>query len=284
MHVDHGAGAVGPPRRRRCTQPADDIGVHLTLNAEHAAYRWGPITHAPSLLSGEGGFPRDPIDDLWEHADPDEVLPRVPGPDRAGARVGHRRRPTSPRTSRRSRCGPSSSTSTSSWPSSSACRSGCRRRSPPSRPGSRSASWPPTRASCSPTTSTTTGAPAAATGCYAAIRDLQPGVTEIHVQPAIDTPEVRALSDGGRRLDRRPRAGRPTTRRCRRCSPSAARRADRLPRAQGRDASRLSTARRVARLQQLEQRAGRPGRLQPPCMNATVASKPSALHRRRAAR
>jgi hypothetical protein len=29
---------------------------------------------------------------------------------------------------------------------------------------------------------------------YASIRDLQPGVTEIHVQPAIDTPEVRALS------------------------------------------------------------------------------------------
>ena len=29
---------------------------------------------------------------------------------------------------------------------------------------------------------------------YAAIRDLQPGVTEIHVQPSIDTPEVRALS------------------------------------------------------------------------------------------
>jgi predicted glycoside hydrolase/deacetylase ChbG (UPF0249 family) len=53
-------------------RPSDDIGVHLTLNAEHAAYRWGPITHAPSLLSGEGGFPRD-LDDLWEHADPDEV-------------------------------------------------------------------------------------------------------------------------------------------------------------------------------------------------------------------
>lgn len=50
----------------------DDIGVHLTLNAEHASYRWGPVTHAPSLLSGEGGFPRD-LDDLWEHADPDEV-------------------------------------------------------------------------------------------------------------------------------------------------------------------------------------------------------------------
>ena len=50
-----------------------DIGVHLTLNAEHPNYRWGPITHAPSLLSGEGGFPRS-IDDLWEHADADEVL------------------------------------------------------------------------------------------------------------------------------------------------------------------------------------------------------------------
>ena len=30
---------------------------------------------------------------------------------------------------------------------------------------------------------------------YDAIADLQPGVTEIHVQPAIDTPEVRALTD-----------------------------------------------------------------------------------------
>jgi hypothetical protein len=28
-----------------------------------------------------------------------------------------------------------------------------------------------------------------------AIEQLQPGVTEIHVQPAIDTPEVRALGD-----------------------------------------------------------------------------------------
>ncbi|MEY3680926.1 MAG: hypothetical protein RL547_1539 [Actinomycetota bacterium] len=50
----------------------DDIGVHLTLNAEHPLYRWGPITHSPSLLSGDGGFPRE-IDDLWEHADPTEV-------------------------------------------------------------------------------------------------------------------------------------------------------------------------------------------------------------------
>jgi hypothetical protein len=30
---------------------------------------------------------------------------------------------------------------------------------------------------------------------YEGVRSLQPGVTEIHVQPAIDTPEVRALTD-----------------------------------------------------------------------------------------
>jgi chitin disaccharide deacetylase len=53
--------------------PTDDLGVHLTLNAEHEHYRWGPITHAPSLQSGEGGFPRT-LADLWEHADHSEVL------------------------------------------------------------------------------------------------------------------------------------------------------------------------------------------------------------------
>ena len=44
----------------------------LTLNAEHDLYRWGPITHAPSLLDGDGGFPRTAAD-LWDHADLDEV-------------------------------------------------------------------------------------------------------------------------------------------------------------------------------------------------------------------
>jgi chitin disaccharide deacetylase len=50
----------------------EDVGVHLTLNAEYDLYRWGPITHAPSLLDGDGGFPRT-LDDLWDHADLDEV-------------------------------------------------------------------------------------------------------------------------------------------------------------------------------------------------------------------
>jgi predicted glycoside hydrolase/deacetylase ChbG (UPF0249 family) len=50
----------------------EDVGVHLTLNAEYDLYRWGPITHAPSLLDGDGGFPRT-VSDVWDHADLDEV-------------------------------------------------------------------------------------------------------------------------------------------------------------------------------------------------------------------
>ncbi len=50
----------------------EDIGVRLTITAEHDLYRWGPITQAPSLLDGDGGFPRTTID-AWEHADSDEV-------------------------------------------------------------------------------------------------------------------------------------------------------------------------------------------------------------------
>ncbi|HKY14100.1 MAG TPA: polysaccharide deacetylase family protein [Microthrixaceae bacterium] len=50
----------------------EDVGVHLTLNSEWDNYRWGPITHAPSLLDGDGGFPRT-VTDVWDHADLDEV-------------------------------------------------------------------------------------------------------------------------------------------------------------------------------------------------------------------
>ncbi len=50
----------------------EDVGVHLTLTAEHELLRWGPLTQAPSLLDGDGGFPRT-NEDTWEHADPDEV-------------------------------------------------------------------------------------------------------------------------------------------------------------------------------------------------------------------
>jgi hypothetical protein len=50
----------------------EDVGVQLTLNSEHELIRWGPITMAPSLLDGDGGFPRTLVD-LWDHADLDEV-------------------------------------------------------------------------------------------------------------------------------------------------------------------------------------------------------------------
>jgi predicted glycoside hydrolase/deacetylase ChbG (UPF0249 family) len=50
----------------------EDVGVHLTLNSEWDTYRWGPITHSPSLLDGDGGFPRT-RGDIWDHADLDEV-------------------------------------------------------------------------------------------------------------------------------------------------------------------------------------------------------------------
>ena len=50
----------------------EDVGVHLTLNAELDLLRWGPITYCPSLLDGDGGFPRT-VEDLWDHADTEEV-------------------------------------------------------------------------------------------------------------------------------------------------------------------------------------------------------------------
>lgn len=50
----------------------EDVGVSLTLNSEYDRYRWGPITHGPSLLDGDGGFPRT-VADLWDHADVEEA-------------------------------------------------------------------------------------------------------------------------------------------------------------------------------------------------------------------
>jgi len=69
------AGLVVPgpwAREAAARHRGEDVGVHLTLNAEHDLYRWGPLTYCPSLLDGDGGFPRT-VDDLWDHADTDEV-------------------------------------------------------------------------------------------------------------------------------------------------------------------------------------------------------------------
>lgn len=170
----------------------EDIGVHITLNAEHPLYRWGPITHAPSLLSGEGGFPRD-VDDLWEHADPAEVLRECRAQiERAilwGFDVTH--------------LAPHLSVI--------ALRPeffdiylelAVEFRLPIRLPSTMTAEQAgfPFRALASdegilfPDHFDHDWRPGSRDRVHAAFRSLQPGVTEIHIQPAIDTPEVRALS------------------------------------------------------------------------------------------
>ncbi|MFV0308308.1 MAG: ChbG/HpnK family deacetylase [Desertimonas sp.] len=173
-------------------EAGDDIGVHLTLNAEHRHYRWGPITHAPSLLSGDGGFPRG-IDDLWEHADPDEVHRELRAQiERAqawGVDVTHLAPHLTAITLRPEffdvyldlavdfrlpiRLPSSITTEQAGFP--------FRRLAAEEgivfpdhfdhdwRAGSRER-------------------------VYGALRNLEPGVTELHIQPAVDTPEVRALT------------------------------------------------------------------------------------------
>jgi len=173
--------------------PSDDIGVHLTLNAEHESYRWGPITHAPSLQSGEGGFPRT-LEDLWEHADPAEVLRELRAQvERAlawGVDVTHLAPHLTAITLR-----------------------------PeffdvylelaveftlpirlPSTVTAEQAGFPFRRLAQDegivfPDHFDHDWRAGSAHRVHAAIEALQPGVTEIHVQPAIDTPEVRALGD-----------------------------------------------------------------------------------------
>jgi predicted glycoside hydrolase/deacetylase ChbG (UPF0249 family) len=173
--------------------PELDIGVHLTLNAEHELYRWGPITHAPSLLSGEGGFPRR-IDDLWEHADAGEVRRELRAQiERAlawGIDVTHLAPHLSAITLRPEffdvyldlavefslpiRLPSTISAQQAGFPFRQlAADEGvvfADHFDHDWRPGSRQR-------------------------VYDAIASLPAGVTEIHVQPAIDTPEVRALSE-----------------------------------------------------------------------------------------
>jgi predicted glycoside hydrolase/deacetylase ChbG (UPF0249 family) len=55
--------------------PGLDLGVHLTLNAEWAEYRWGPLAGAaavPSLVDAEGCLPRS-VAELLARARPEEV-------------------------------------------------------------------------------------------------------------------------------------------------------------------------------------------------------------------
>ncbi|MEE3331640.1 MAG: polysaccharide deacetylase family protein [Myxococcota bacterium] len=57
------------------SRPGLDVGVHLTLNAEWEAYRWGPVAGAsavPSLVDGDGCFYRTQVEVL-RNASADDV-------------------------------------------------------------------------------------------------------------------------------------------------------------------------------------------------------------------
>jgi predicted glycoside hydrolase/deacetylase ChbG (UPF0249 family) len=186
---------VPAPWARHAAQryaPSDDVGVHLTLNCEHEAYRWGPITYAPSLQSGEGGFPRNP-EDLWEHADPVEVLRECRAQiERAiawGIDVTHLAPHLTAITLRPEFFDVYMELAVEF-------------RLPvrlPSTISEEEAGFPFRRLAAQegvlfPDHFDHDWRPRSRERVYRTIMSLQPGVTEVHVQPAIDTPEVRALT------------------------------------------------------------------------------------------
>lgn len=63
---------VAPFAREAVRRLGPRLGIQLALNAEHEMMELRPVTYAPSLLGGRGGFPID-ANDAAEHADPDEV-------------------------------------------------------------------------------------------------------------------------------------------------------------------------------------------------------------------
>jgi len=137
-----------------------DIGVHLTLNSEHACYRWGPITLAPSLRDGNGGYPSTPAD-LWDHADLDEA--------RRECRAQIERAIL--------------------WGFDAAFGFAFR-------------SLAAAEGAISPDHYVRLGITNRRLSLERALFDLAPGVTEIAFQPAIDTPEIRAISeDWSQRVD-----------------------------------------------------------------------------------
>jgi len=64
---------VAPFARDAVRRLGPKLGVQLALNAEHEMFEMRPVTYAPSLFGGRGGFPVEAAD-AAEHADPEEVI------------------------------------------------------------------------------------------------------------------------------------------------------------------------------------------------------------------
>ncbi len=171
----------------------DDVGVQLTLNAEHDLYRWGPITQAPSLLDGDGGFPRT-VTDVWDHADLDEVRRECRAQvERAvlwGFDISHLDAHLDALLLRPEFFDvylelavdfglPLRLLGAEAEPN-------------VGFPGP--ASWPPTRGCSSPTASPPCRRSAPGRPSSTCSTALEPGVTELTLHPAIDTPELRAIA------------------------------------------------------------------------------------------
>lgn len=169
----------------------EDVGVSLTVNAEHDVYRWGPITHAPSLLGGDGGFPRTPAD-LWEHADVDEVRRECRAQLERAVLWGFD--PTHLSAHLNALCGRPEFFDVY-------LELAVDFQLPMSLPDPSVDLGFPARKLAEAEGILVPDRMVVATphresrpGVDAAIRDLAPGVTEIHVQPAVDSPELRALN------------------------------------------------------------------------------------------
>ena len=169
----------------------EDIGVHLTLNSEHSDYRWSSITNSASLASGEGGFPRT-IDDLWEHADPAEVLRECRAQIERAMAWGLDPTHLAPHL-----------TAITLRPEffDIYLELACEFRLPIRLPSSISADqagFPFRKLAAEegivfPDFFDHDWRTGSRERVFRSLKDLQPGVTEIHVQPCIDTPEIRAL-------------------------------------------------------------------------------------------
>ncbi len=70
----------------------EDIGVHLTLNAEYELYRWGP-DHPCSLLAGWRWRLSPNVGGRWDHADLDEVRRECRAQNERAILLGFRREP-----------------------------------------------------------------------------------------------------------------------------------------------------------------------------------------------